>query len=127
MAQPTMTVLTLNPGQAAWDATINDQFEIVRSWLEDGPLPIFANTGADPSSGSWDQSIWFQWATPGSIWIIKFYDGTTAKVLAWAETFVSTLGQVISNPPTQLEVQDLSDKVDELIDALVAGRALKSS
>lgn len=31
---------------------------------------------------------------------------------------VADLNQTISNPPTQTEVQDISDKVDELLDAL---------
>ena len=31
---------------------------------------------------------------------------------------VSTLGMVVTNPPTQSEVQTLADKVDELILAL---------
>lgn len=127
MSQPTMTIMTINPGQAAWDATINDQIEILRDWLIDGPLPIFANTGAVPTSGVWDQCIWMQWVAADSIWVINFYDDSTVKAVSWADTFVATLGQVISNPPTQLEVQDLSDKVDELIAALKDGRSLKLS
>ena len=31
---------------------------------------------------------------------------------------VSTLGMVVTNPPTQSEVQTLADKLDELITAL---------
>ncbi len=127
MAQPTMTVLTINPSQAAWDATINDQFEVVRAWLEDGPLPIPTNTGPDPTVGQWDQCIWMQWATPGNYWLIKYYDGTTPKAISWADAFVATLGQVISDPPTQGEVQDLSDKMDELIGALRDGFSLLPS
>lgn len=126
MAQPNLTMLVVTPGQAAWDATVNTNYQTIRAWLEDGPLPLWNNTGEDPTAGAWDQSIYFQ-LVDATFWILKYSDGTVLKTVAWAETFVATLGQVISNPPTQAEVQALSDKVDELIAALRDGFALPAS
>lgn len=127
MAQPIMTVLVVTPGQASWDATVNTNFQTLQAWLEDGPLPLWNNSGGSPTAADWAQSIFFQFVGAESLWILKFSDGTELKTVAWAETFVSTVGQSITNPPTQAEVQELSDKVDELIDALRDGRALKST
>lgn len=124
MSQPAMTMLVVTPGQAAWDATVNTNYQTIRAWLEDGPLPLWNNTGGAPNAADWDQSIFFQFVGAETLWILQYSDGTVLKTVSWAETFVSTLGQVISNPPTQAEVQSLSDKVDELIQALRDGRSL---
>jgi len=49
----------------------------------------------------------------------ELIEGTVFKAAA-----VSDLGQTISNPPTQIEVQDLSDKVDELLAAMRTAKQL---
>lgn len=125
MSQPTMTVLTINPQQAAWDATVNTMFETFRAWLEDNPLPIQDETGGLPAAGSWDQSLIFHQS--GDVWFLKYSDGAAWQTVAISGSFVATLGQTITDPPTQLDVQLLSDKVDEIIVALKAGYALPAS
>lgn len=123
MAQPTMTVLTVTPQQASWDATVNTQFQTIKAWLEDGPLPIRDVTSL-PTASAWNQSILFH---DSGGWLLKWSDGTNWITAAYEGTFVSTLGQTITNPPTQTEVQDISDKIDEMIAALKAGHALPAS
>lgn len=125
MSQPTMTVLTINPQQAAWDATVNTQFQTLREWLEDNPLPIKDEAGSLPTASSWDQSLIFHESS--GTWFLKYSDGAAWQTVAISGDFVATLGQTISDPPTQAEVQTLSDKVDEIIVALKAGYALPAS
>lgn len=125
MAQPTMTVLAVTPQQAAWDATVNTNLETMRAWLEDGPLPINDESGGLPAAGSWDQSVIMH--LDGSVWLFKYSDGTAWRTVAFEGTFVATIGQTTTDPPTQAEVQEIADKVDELIAALKAGYALPAS
>jgi hypothetical protein len=52
----------------------------------------------------------------GSVWIteaIRLSDLALSKVAAIAD-----LNQTITNPPTQAEVQAISDKIDELLAAM---------
>jgi len=123
MAQPTMTVLVVTPGQAAWDATVNTNFQTLRSWLEDGPLPI-RDVSSLPAAASWNQSIIFHLDTT---WFLKYSDGSAWITLAYEGTFVAIIGQTTTDPPTQAEVQEIADKVDELIAALKVGHALPAS
>lgn len=123
MPQPTITVLVVTPQQAAWDSTVNTNFQALRAWLEDGPLPIY-DVSSLPAAASWNQSIIFHLS---GTWFLKWSDGTNWITAAYEGTFVSTLGQTISAPPTQSEVQAITDKVDELIAALKAGHALPAS
>lgn len=123
MAQPTITVLTVTPQQAQWDATVNTNFQALRAWLEDGPLPIY-DVSSLPTASIWSQSIIFHL---NGTWFLKYSDGANWITLAYEGTFVSIIGQITSNPPTQAEVQEIADKVDELIVALKAGHALPAS
>lgn len=123
MAQPTMTILVVTPGQAAWDATVNTNFQALRAWLEDGPLPVY-DVSSLPAAGSWNQSIIFH---QSGTWFLKYSDGTNWITLAYEGTFVAIIGQTTTNPPTQAEVQEIADKVDELIAALKVGHALPAS
>ncbi len=122
MPQPTMTILTVTPQQASWDATVNTNFQALRAWLEDGPLPIH-DDDALPAAASWDQSIMMHEISPG-VWRFVRSDGTDWQTIAWAETSVSTLGLTASGTYVQAELQSLADKVDELIQALRDGFAL---
>ena len=124
MAQPNMTVLVVTPGQAAWDATVNTNFQTLRAWLEDGPLPIRDVTSL-PTASSWNQSIIFH--DTGGTWFLKYSNGSAWITVAWEGTFVGIMALTASSPPTQAEVQEIADKVDEMIVALKAGHALPAS
>ena len=124
MAQPTLTILTVTPQQAAWDATVNTNFQALREWLEDGPLPVYDNA-TRPTASTW-QSALMLWLNGGET-KLSVSNGSTWQTYAREGTFVAALGLTVSNPPTQTEVQQINDKLDELIAALKVGHALPVS
>ncbi len=127
MSQPAITILVVTPQQASWDAVVNTNFQALRAWLEDGPLPVRDEAGALPAAGSWNQSIIFHEDSPGD-WQLKMNpDGSAWERVAFAKTFVATLGQTTSDPPTMAEVQAIANKVDEVIEALRDGHAMPDS
>lgn len=94
--------------------------------------PILHGNGTAPASteGNFQQgSVIFNTGatTGGHAGLIAVSSGSTGGTTQWAPfgivgavrgAAVADLGQTISNPPTQAEVQALSDKVDELLGAL---------
>lgn len=59
---------------------------------------------------------WRLWVDDENLLLV--YDGSTYKVVGTRAAAVADANQTISNPPTQAEVQALTDKVDELLGAM---------
>jgi len=132
MSKPTIDMLDITPAQAGWDATIQSNFEEVESFLA-GPLPVaeYLITADLPPVVLFDRCIVMLYEA-GVGWRIRYSDGVTwLRVLTTSDTptasvragvlrasAIADLSQTITDPPTQAEVQAISDKVDALLAAL---------
>ena len=100
------SVTTLDPGM---DATVDVNFDGTDVHLTFGiPRGSDGNDGAEGPSGS-D-------GAPGEV-SQQTLDDAIADT-SRSSNAVDTLGMVVTDPPTQSEMQQLADKLDELINAL---------
>ncbi|MDZ4402094.1 hypothetical protein [Prosthecobacter sp.] len=111
-------VTTVNPGDPATvtltlnTSTLHFVFEIPRG--NDG------NNGADGSNGSdggqGQQGIQGEPGLPGAPGEVSLQQLTDAIATTSSNSNqVATLGMTVSDPPTQAEMQDIANKIDELI------------
>ena len=117
MPQPTLTLQTVDPQQAGWDAVINSISTALHTHLMGQPLAAKVYTvGTLPAAASYQHC--FAFVSDGTQGRVMYSDGTSWVYVRVQAAAVADLNQTISASPTQAEVQAISDKVDELLASL---------
>lgn len=113
MAKPTHSNIE-STGQG-WDGAVDDNFDLVF----ETPLPVaeYSSVASLPAAGSFDRCLAVVDDATAD-WILTLSDGSNWKLIGTQAAAVADLNQTITNPPTQAEVQAITDKIDELLDAL---------
>ena len=93
MSSPALTLLSVDPQQAAWDATLTTNFGRIYTWMVEQPLFIFNHaTSGVPAAGSFTYCLMFISGVADGL-PLYWSDGTTWKrVVPLATT--SALGVV---------------------------------
>ena len=93
MSRPNLSAMpSVDAGQLAWDAKVNQALEDIKAIIEDGPFPIaeYGTAEALPAAGSYDRCIAAKDdATIG--WHVRLSDGSSWLILPTQAAHVSRL------------------------------------
>lgn len=87
--------LDVDSGQAAWEATVNTDFELLEDLIETYPWPVFEvdKAGSLPAANLNDRAIAFHQESDDS-WGIYFSDGSTWQRLTFADDSIPVLADI---------------------------------